>query len=225
MKTLNAYQEAALRTAPAGVSQEHDRKHALLGLISEIGEFADTIKKEHAYGKPIDRVNLVEELGDLMWYVALMCRALGTDLETVAQVNISKLRARYPHKFTTEQALNRDLDKERAVLEAPVGARPDEIEVAVQQFAAVMLKKLRANAHKGGREGWINVTPIELIDRIREETAELEEAVMMGRSREAINEAADIGNFAMMVCDWYLHTLRQIESLSPGSNPRSEVSR
>lgn len=114
--SLNEYQQAALRTAPVA-TKEHDLLHAVLGLVTEAAELADVIKKNHAYGKPLDRVNMIEEISDVAWYCALACRALDTDLSTVATLNIDKLRKRYPEKFTEHQALNRDLDGERAVLE------------------------------------------------------------------------------------------------------------
>ena len=113
---LNEYQCLALRTAAAQTSH-HDLLHAALGFASEAGEFVDVLKKEHAYGKSIDGVNLREEIGDLLWYCALACRGLGTSLEEVAHTNILKLSTRYPEKFTNVQALVRDLQAERAVLE------------------------------------------------------------------------------------------------------------
>lgn len=91
--------------------------HAGLGLASEAGEFIDVLKKRHAYGKPLDIVNLREEVGDILWYCALAARGLGTTLEEIAETNILKLQTRYPAKFTAEQALNRNLTAERAVLE------------------------------------------------------------------------------------------------------------
>src|SRR5574343_434345 len=113
---LNEYQTAALRTAPVA-DTGHDLLHAVLGIVTEAAELADVIKKRHAYGKRIDIVNLREEAGDVLWYLPLLCRALGTTMEDVAQLNIDKLRKRYPDKFTEAHALNRDLDAERAVLE------------------------------------------------------------------------------------------------------------
>lgn len=113
---LNTYQELALRTAPAA-DAGHDIIHAGLGLATEAGEFLDVLKKKHAYSKPIDTVNLREEVGDLLWYCALACRGLDTTLEAVAATNIAKLRARYPEKFTEEAALNRNLTTERQILE------------------------------------------------------------------------------------------------------------
>lgn len=114
--TLNEYQIAALRTAPVA-SADHDLLHAVMGLVTETGELMDALKKQHAYGKPLDLVNLREEAGDVLWYLPLLCRALGVSLETVAETNIAKLRARYPEKFTSGHALNRDLETERKILE------------------------------------------------------------------------------------------------------------
>lgn len=91
--------------------------HAAMGIDTESGEFMDMIKKHVLYGKPLDEVNLKEELGDLLWYIALAIDELGTSFEALFDTNIKKLRARYPSKFTEEAALNRDLDKERKILE------------------------------------------------------------------------------------------------------------
>lgn len=91
--------------------------HAALGLCTESSEFADGIKKHVFYGKPIDRVNLIEELGDLAWYMSLAMNELDVTWEEVWETNIAKLEKRYPDKFTEEAANNRDLDGERAVLE------------------------------------------------------------------------------------------------------------
>lgn len=91
--------------------------HSALGITSEAGEFADALKKHIFYGKEIDRPNLKEELGDLMWYIGVACDELGISLEDVMETNIKKLRARYGGKFSEEKALNRNLDKERKILE------------------------------------------------------------------------------------------------------------
>ena len=114
---LNQYQVAALRTAPVA-SLEHDLLHAAMGLVTESAELMDALKKRHAYGRPLDYTNLREEGGDLLWYIALLCRALDCTMEQVATMNIQKLAKRYPDKFTEHAALNRDLDAERKVLES-----------------------------------------------------------------------------------------------------------
>lgn len=94
-----------------------DLLHAGIGLATEGGEFLDALKKTVFYGKVLDEVNLAEELGDVLWYVALALRALDTDFDTQMQINIDKLKARFPDKFTEYDAENRDLTKERSILE------------------------------------------------------------------------------------------------------------
>lgn len=94
--------------------------HVVIGLAGEVGELASQIQKAVYYGKPLDKTNMIEELGDVMWYVALACNALGVDLGNVMTRNIEKLRARYPEKWSEENAAeeNRDKAKELAALVA-----------------------------------------------------------------------------------------------------------
>lgn len=92
--------------------------HASIGMNTEQAEFADMLKKHLFYGKPLDTVNLKEELGDLLWYVAIAMHVLGTDFPSEMERVIAKLKARFPEKFTDHHAENRDLDAERAVLES-----------------------------------------------------------------------------------------------------------
>lgn len=115
--TLNDYQAAALRTAPEGTTPYHDLLHGTLGVATEAGELLDVVKKHHAYNKEIDRTNLREEIGDVLWYLALLARSLGTDLDSIAATNVAKLRARYPERYNHHDALNRNLGAERAILE------------------------------------------------------------------------------------------------------------
>ena len=174
--------------------------HACLGIITESAEIVDTVKKHVYYDKELDLNNINEEIGDLLWYIAILYREfpdlemfetsfvfdglekttkerttrqliivclnfnkytanfvnllqflelqlsesdilikklysclsilireiylliklsninLETDLETILDINIAKLKVRYPDKFTNELALNRYLDKEKEVL-------------------------------------------------------------------------------------------------------------
>ena len=94
-----------------------DNTHMLFGMLTELGEITDVFKKYLAYEKDIDWVNVKEEIGDLMWYIAGFCNVNDLDLEEILQTNIDKLRARYPEKFNADKALNRDLNKERGILE------------------------------------------------------------------------------------------------------------
>lgn len=91
--------------------------HAGIGLSTESGEFLDALKKHIFYGKELDRVNLVEEVGDLFWYIAIVADELGFKIEDVMENNISKLKARYGDKFSEEKAENRDLETERNILD------------------------------------------------------------------------------------------------------------
>ena len=92
--------------------------HAAMGIGTEAGEILDAFKRKLFYGKPLDVVNVKEEIGDVMWYVAILLRELDLDFEEILQLNIDKLRARFPDKFTEDKALNRDLDTERQILES-----------------------------------------------------------------------------------------------------------
>lgn len=92
-------------------------EHAVYGLVTESGELLDAIKKAKIYGQDLDKVNIVEELGDLMWYMALLVDELGVDFENVWEKNIKKLELRYPEKYSDEKAKNRDLGAEREILE------------------------------------------------------------------------------------------------------------
>ena len=92
--------------------------HMLLGIQTELGELMDVYKKELAYGKEPDMVNVLEESGDMLFYVAGLLNVLKLDTKSVLERNVAKLSARYPgKKFSFEKALNRDLDKERKILE------------------------------------------------------------------------------------------------------------
>jgi len=90
--------------------------HASEGMQTESAEFTDALKKYLFYGKEIDIENLHEELGDLLWYIAIVCDELNVTIEQLMSLNIKKLKARYPVKFTNEQALNRDLEQEHNIL-------------------------------------------------------------------------------------------------------------
>lgn len=139
-----------------------------LGILTEIGELADIFKKNLAYGKPMDYVNLGEELADVCWYVVNLNRFnnifylendkpmyfsmgplsnddilsyllnyqndpynvlnamfniaesfsdYGIEFYKCLENNINKLKIRFPDKFDSEKALNRDLESERKELE------------------------------------------------------------------------------------------------------------
>ena len=106
---FSIYQLQAMRTAKP-MEPADDLMHAALGLAGEAGEFADAIKKMLVYGRELDLENAIEELCDVLWFVALGCHALGVSMADVAQCNIDKLRRRYPEKYDDELAYKR-MDK------------------------------------------------------------------------------------------------------------------
>jgi len=160
--------------------------HAAIGMQTELGEMFEALFLKTRDGSELDIVNLREELGDVMWYLAIACDnidfydlefeqywnpkfedfhdyiyeindltinvldsvkksvfykkpydmelfisritqifqlsghlsgLLEWDLHKLCEINIEKLRARYPEKFSSESAINRDLDTEREILE------------------------------------------------------------------------------------------------------------
>jgi NTP pyrophosphatase (non-canonical NTP hydrolase) len=93
--------------------------HAAMGMFTESAEFMDAMKKYIYYGKPLDEVNLGEEVGDQFWYQAIACDELNTDFEAIWEKIIAKLKSRYGDKFNSTGALERNLDTERAILESP----------------------------------------------------------------------------------------------------------
>lgn len=103
---MNEYQKLAMRTA-GELTNEDKLINAVFGLNGEAGEIADHIKKHMFQGHKLDGEKLVKELGDVLWYIALGAEALGINLEEVAQINIEKLKKRYPEGFSVERSVNR----------------------------------------------------------------------------------------------------------------------
>ena len=97
--------------------QEINLLHSALGQVTESAEFLESVVKTLLDDKPLDKVNLIEELGDEQFYHAVACEALGVSFEEVQAKNIEKLRKRYPEGFSEHSAINRDIDSERVVLE------------------------------------------------------------------------------------------------------------
>jgi len=86
--------------------------HLATGVSGEAGELLDAIKKHVIYNKPLDRENIVEELGDLMFYMEGLMQALNISGEECISANIEKLGVRYSSgKYSNEQAQAR-ADKE-----------------------------------------------------------------------------------------------------------------
>ena len=78
-----------------------------LGLPGEAGEVADVVKKLLFHGHDFNIQELVKELGDVCWYLALISHACGISIEQIMEENVEKLRKRYPDGFSVEKSLHR----------------------------------------------------------------------------------------------------------------------
>lgn len=100
------FQMACRRTARVE-TEEAKMGHALLGLISEVGEIADAIKKHTKYGQPLDVDNIREEIGDVDYYLCMLADSIRASRQQCAIANVEKLQRRYPDKFSNEHAAAR----------------------------------------------------------------------------------------------------------------------
>lgn len=91
--------------------------HAVVGVCTESGEIAESMLRAILDKGEIDRVNLAEEFGDLDWYKAIAVDEMQINPNSILEAVIEKLQARYPDKFDSDKAINRDLDRERGILE------------------------------------------------------------------------------------------------------------
>lgn len=86
--------------------------HMAIGICGEAGELIDAIKKSAIYNKPLDLVNVVEELGDLEFYMEGLRQGLLIDRDTTLQANIDKLGKRYKGFNYSDSAAQARADKE-----------------------------------------------------------------------------------------------------------------
>jgi len=103
--TVTEYQEAVKRTC--ATTGKDVLKLAVIGLSGELGEIAEPVKK-HLWGDhALDRAHLQEEIGDVCWYLATLCNALGISLAEALQQNLEKLACRYPAGFSAQMSQHR----------------------------------------------------------------------------------------------------------------------
>ena len=105
---LNEYQKLAARTINKDLTCEEQGKHTLHGMVGEIGELHSLYQKKYQ-GHPFDEEHAKKEVGDQLWFIAEYCTAYGWDLNDIAQMNIDKLKARYPEGFDEDRSLHRKL--------------------------------------------------------------------------------------------------------------------
>ena len=103
---MNEYQALAARTINQKLDSLQMSYHALHGLSGEVGEIHSLYQKTYQ-GHEFTEEHMKKEFGDLLWFMAEYCTAMGWTLEDVAQMNIDKLKARYPEGFDAEKSLHR----------------------------------------------------------------------------------------------------------------------
>lgn len=103
--TGNTYQKEAMRTANA--MHGDLLQNGVMGLCGEAGECVDLVKKHLFQGHELNKEHLAKELGDVDWYLAVTAEAIGYDLNVILQMNVKKLRDRYPNGFDEERSKHR----------------------------------------------------------------------------------------------------------------------
>ena len=81
--------------------------HAAMGIAGEAGEVVDAVKKHWVYGKPLDTENVLEECGDILFYVSACLNLCGYSLNDAMAHNVAKLSKRYPDGYTDAAAIAR----------------------------------------------------------------------------------------------------------------------
>ncbi len=104
---LNDYQKLVMRTAKSADGKKDALLNIGLGLTGEAGEVADLIKKNVFHGHGLDNSKLIEEAGDVLFYLAWLADTLDVTFEHIADNNIRKLQRRYPEGFSEERSINR----------------------------------------------------------------------------------------------------------------------
>ena len=102
------YQELARRTQNNELSTHRKEMHALHGMASEVGEIHALYQKVYQ-GHVMSVDKLVDEAGDLLWFLSEYADSLGVTLDDIAQQNIEKLRKRYPTGFDVEHSVHRTI--------------------------------------------------------------------------------------------------------------------
>ncbi|MDD5253901.1 MAG: nucleoside triphosphate pyrophosphohydrolase family protein [Candidatus Nanoarchaeia archaeon] len=100
---LKEYQELCRLTAKKFDTPEKEILTWGLGIAGEAGDVASCIKKTFAHDND-QREGIKENIGDALWYAAMICNFFGWDLQEVLQENLNKLKQRYPDGFTIDSA-------------------------------------------------------------------------------------------------------------------------
>lgn len=104
---LDVFQEEALRSMRSDLPYEAICSNMCMGLAGETGETVDIFKKHIYQGKDLDINDVIEEIGDILWYIANLCNVNKITMKECMESNVEKLRKRYPNGFSIKDALER----------------------------------------------------------------------------------------------------------------------
>lgn len=106
---FNEYVEKAMITKNTELTKEETLGNAAMGLSGETGEVVDIIKKHLYQGHKLNVEHIREEVGDILWYIALLADTVDLDVEEIMEENIEKLEKRYGGKFDKDRSINREV--------------------------------------------------------------------------------------------------------------------
>lgn len=106
--TFQTYTKCCLKTLSC--ENPDVELHCAIGLATESGEILDAYKKSRFYGRELNKQNVKEEIGDVLWYLSILMDSVNYTLEDAMSDNINKLSKRYPSGFM--DVLVRDKEKE-----------------------------------------------------------------------------------------------------------------
>lgn len=138
IQTILEYQGLAARTCPNLPGEHENERHMNLGVITEIGEVLDIFKKNLAYGKAIDVINLGEELADITWYIVNKCRFNELPLDDDFTAVKTELKELLDTQMFSEQGLSKDLKAEalmHPLLQAYCGPTNNMFNAPIVQLA------------------------------------------------------------------------------------------
>ena len=104
---IKEYQEKATRTVNTNLKFTEQLSNLCMGLCGESGEVTDYIKKCIYHNHKFNLKKLIEELGDVMWYLTNIATLMGIPLDYILDENIKKLEERYPDGFSEHDSINR----------------------------------------------------------------------------------------------------------------------
>ena len=105
------YQKGVERTRNKYCSVEDEVKNYCLGMSSEVGKLIGHIDPLKDIWKGLDEVIIVEEMGDIFWYITALASTLKIDIDEVLKYNLIKLQKRYPDGFDPFKSIKRNRRK------------------------------------------------------------------------------------------------------------------